>query len=221
MPQTVGIFGGTFDPVHYGHLRLAEEARECWPLDRLVFIPAQLNPLKQGGAEATPGEHRLEMLRLALADRSDCDILDLELRRPGPSFMVDTIRELRVRYPDAEFVLVLGMDAFRLFPRWKAWPEIVEMAHLLVGTRPGEEAVDPQSVLSIESPGSIWYDETLGAYRFKTGNLLRFYANTPLDIAATDIRRRIAEGLSIRYLTPSAVVEYIQKNGFYRSNVGR
>ena len=220
MGMKIGILGGTFDPVHYGHLRLAEEARELWPLDRLFFIPAQTNPLKRDVSSA-PAEHRLAMLRAALADRPDGDVLDLELERPGPSFTVDTLKELKARHPHDRFVLILGMDAFQLFPQWKDRAGILALADLFVAARPGTVAIDPASVLEIESPGSICYDQTQDEYRFDSGALLKVRTTTSLDISATALRRRVAAGGSIRYLTPPAVIDYIEQHGLYRSSVGR
>lgn len=216
----IGILGGTFDPVHYGHLRLAEEARELWPLDRVLFIPAQLNPLKSGQA-ATSGEQRLAMLRAAVADQPAFEALDLELSRPGPSYTIDTLRALHERFPNDRLVLILGMDAFRLFPQWKDRAAILALADVLVAARPGEPPVDPTSVLGIESPGSICYDQASDEYRLDTGVLLKVRTTTSLDISATAIRRRVAGGASIRYLTPPAVIRYIEQHGLFRSSVGR
>lgn len=156
------------------------------------------------------------MLRLALEDRSDCDISTLEIDRAGPSFTVDTLTFLRKERPNDEFVLILGMDSFRTFPRWKAWETITHLAHLAVGVRPGEQPVDPLASLPFESPGSICYDQEKNAYRFRDGFSLRFFPTTPLDISATDLRLRAQAGRSLRYLTPPSVIEYLNRQGFYR-----
>jgi nicotinate-nucleotide adenylyltransferase len=213
--STIGILGGTFDPIHFGHLRLAEEAREAWPCDRILFLPAQISPLKRD-VPPTPGEHRLAMVNAAIAEHPGFESTDLELRRPGPSFMVDTLEELRRLYPNDQLVLILGMDAFRLFPKWKNWRRITELAHLFIGERPGEQRVDPVSLLSIESPESVCYDQAKELYTFKTGFLLKFYSTTRLDISATDLRKRAASERSLHFLTPHSVLQYIEKNGLYR-----
>lgn len=211
----LGILGGTFDPVHYGHLRLAEEIRELAALDRLLFIPAQINPLKRD-TPATPGHHRVAMLEAALVGRDDCAVDQRELGREGPSFTIDTLRELHAERPTDEFFLIMGMDAFKLFGKWKAWAEIIMLAHLVVAGRPGESRLDPQSVLSIESPDRLWYDQAEDRFHFKSGLSLTFCETTPLSIAATDLRQRAAAGRSIRYLTPDAVIQYIQQNKLYK-----
>jgi nicotinate-nucleotide adenylyltransferase len=218
--MNLGILGGTFDPVHFGHLRLAEEARELWPLDRVLFVPAQLNPLKRDQS-ASSGEHRLAMLQAALGENPAFASVDLELARPGPSYTVDTLRALHALCPHDRLVLILGMDAFRLFPQWKDRAAILSLAHLLVVGRPGEAVIDPQSVVGIESPQSICYDQGLDEYRTDTGVLLKVRTTTSLDISATAIRSRVAAGGSIRYLTPPAVIRYIEQHGLYRSSVGR
>lgn len=211
----LGILGGTFDPIHFAHLRLAEEIRELAALEHVVFMPAQINPLKRD-TPATPAHHRVEMLRAALAGRDDYEIDERELRRDGPSYTIDTLRALRAERPHDEFVLILGMDAFRLFGRWKSWSEIVTLAHLVVAGRPGEQRLDPRSVLSIESPDRLWYDQAEDKFHFKSGLSLTFCETTPLSISATDIRRRVSTGRSIRYLTPDPVIQYIQQHQLYK-----
>lgn len=211
----IGILGGTFDPVHYGHLRLAEDVREQWPCDRLLFIPAGVSPLKRDQL-STESHHRVEMLRLALAGRPDCEISIVDIDRQGPSFTVDTLTLLHQERPNDEFVLILGMDSFRTFPHWKAWETITHLAHLAVGVRPGEQPIDPLATLPFESPGSICYDQEKNAYRFRDGFSLRFFPTTPLDISATDLRRRAQAGRSLRYLTPDSVIEYLNRQSLYR-----
>ncbi len=211
----IGIIGGTFDPIHNGHLRLAEEALEAWPCDRVLFVPAHISPLKRD-VPPTPSEHRLAMIKAAIEGHPRFAVSDIELGRSGPSFTVDTLAELRATHPGDTFVLILGMDAFRLFSRWKDWRRITEMTHLFVGERPGEQRVDPISVLSIESPDSVCYDQSKELYTFKTGFLLKFYPTTRLDISATDLRNRAASGRSLHYLTPPTVLQYIEKHGLYR-----
>ncbi len=216
----VGIIGGSFDPIHYGHLRLAEEARQYWPLDRLLFIPAGLSPLKLDTAPASP-DHRLEMTRLAIADRVDAEVSALELNRAGPSFMVETLETLSAEKPNDEFVLVLGMDAFETFTRWKNWRRIVELANLFVGSRPSQALIDPKALFSIESPDSVCYHEQGESVdagpKFKSGKSLRFFETTPLEISSTALRADLRRGHSIKYLTPPSVETYIQEHKLYQS----
>ena len=216
---TIGILGGTFDPIHYGHLRLAEEAREAWPLDRVLFLPARVSPFKTE-QQGTAAEHRVAMVRAAMEEHPAFQICDLDIGRPGPSYTVDTIRQLHAEAPDDEWVLILGMDTVRGFTRWKDWRGIVERCHLFVGRRPGEDLdpaqLFPASEVEIEGDGTVCYNAAASALRFQSGYRLRWYPTTQLDISSTGIRQRAAAGRSLRYLTPDAVIHYIDRYGLYQ-----
>ena len=186
----VGLLGGSFDPVHHGHLILARDAVETLALDRLRFIPAARNPLKAGENHA-PAELRLAMLHAATADEPEFAVDDVELRRPPPSYTVDTVADVARRFPGARLVLLVGEDNVPGFPRWRRWEELramVEIAVLRRGPGPGGDA----------SP-------------FCTLTTRR------LDISATEIRKRVAAGRSIRYLVPEAVRKVILTHGLYRT----
>ncbi len=216
MGRRVGILGGSFDPIHYGHLRLAEEAREAWPLDELLFAPAGVSPFKVG-VTSTAAEDRLAMLRLALEDRTDVAVEMFELERKGPSFTVDTLEYLRGRRPGDEFVLILGHDAWVGFPKWKRWRDIARTAHLFVGRRQGGQVSDLPAVFGIDAPEPICYDRSGERFRFPSGREV-FLASTPvLDISSTILRERAAAGRSLRYLMPPSVAEYIHARGLYRN----
>jgi nicotinate-nucleotide adenylyltransferase len=210
----IGIVGGTFDPIHYGHLRLAEEAREAWPLDRLLFMPAGMSPFKVGHS-TTPAEHRLAMLQAAVADRQDAEISSIEIDREGPSYMVDTLRALQAERPADQWVLIMGMDAFQGFPRWKGWREIVERCGLFVGRRAGEPAFDPQALFGIDAPEVICYHDSEDWFRFRSGSLLHIHPTPLLEISASELRRKVADGHSLRYLTPPSVIDYIVARALY------
>lgn len=187
MSATIGLLGGSFDPVHHGHLVLARDAVEALGLDQLVFIPAARNPLK--AAEGAPGELRLAMLRAAVAGEPGFAVEDVELRRPPPSYTVDTVGDLARRFPGARLTLIVGEDNVVGFPRWHRWEELRAAVEVVVLRRgPGEG-------------GALPY-RTLTARR--------------LDISATEIRKRVAAGRSIRYLVPEPVREIIAAHGLYR-----
>ncbi len=191
--QSVGIFGGTFDPIHLGHLILAEWACDELGLDRLIFIPAFVPPHKQKGRELTPPESRLEMLRLATASNSRFEISTHEFDRMGVSYTLDTLRHLRQAFPDADFTLLIGGDSARDFHTWHHPAGIAALAGIAVWARPGaalpEELIPGVSYSTIESP--------------------------LIEISSTDIRERRARGASILYLTPDPVIDYIISNALY------
>jgi len=193
----VGILGGTFDPVHVAHLRLAEEAREALALDEILFMPAG-DPWRKGARAITAAEHRLAMLRLAVEDNEDFGVSDLELRRPGPTYTAETLAALSAERLDDEFWFIVGADALADLPNWHHPERIVEHALLAVAPREMQEA----NVAALNIPGIA-------------GRIVTF-PMTRLDISATEVRARVAAGRSIRYLVPPAVERYIVEHGLYR-----
>jgi nicotinate-nucleotide adenylyltransferase len=185
----IGLLGGSFDPVHHGHLIVGQVAREILGLDALRFVPARQQPFKAGrhGASA---EHRAEMLELALAQSPGMTVERAELGRTGPSYTVDTLRELREREPDIALTLLLGADAAGELEAWHRAREIPGLARIVVFARPGS-AVPRSSLISdvIEVPA--------------------------IEISATEIRRRVREGRPIRYWVPDPVAEYISRHRLY------
>jgi nicotinate-nucleotide adenylyltransferase len=187
----IGIYGGTFDPPHVGHLIVASDVFEALRLDRLVFIPSADPPHKQGQVEAT-AEQRLEMVRAAIADDPRFEVDDLELRREGASYSVDTLREMRKRHADAELFFVIGMDQMREMHSWREPHEVARLACLSVVTREGDRP-DPAT-----------------PFRHQVVHVTR------IDLSATDIRRRVREGKSVRYLVTDGVREIVEREGLYR-----
>jgi nicotinate-nucleotide adenylyltransferase len=185
-----GLLGGSFDPVHHGHLIAADRAAEALGLARVLFVPCASQPLKPVGPVA-PAEHREAMLALALAGHPRFALESLELSRPGPSYTVDTLRVLRRREPRERFVLILGADAAMELPRWRAADEVARLAEIAVLTRPGVPEV---------------------ASAFVT----HFVATPAIEISASEIRARCQAGKSIRYLVPDAVADYITRNRLYQ-----
>ena len=186
----LGLFGGSFNPVHLGHLITALRAAETARLDRIRFIPAAVSPLKPAAGLA-PARDRWALLRAALRENPSFEADDRELRRGGVSYTVDTLREIRGETRDGLF-WILGADAARLLPRWKALDEILRLATLVVVTRPGDSipAKLPKKHIVVKAP--------------------------LLGISSSEIRDRLRKGRSIRYLVPEAVERMIRRKGLYR-----
>ncbi len=197
--QRIGILGGTFDPIHYGHLAIAEEA--CWAcqLDFAFLIPTAGQPLKAARHSAT-GTQRLDMVRLACAHNDRLLPADYELRHPPPSYTVDTLQEMRnTLSADTQLWFILGSDSLRTLPHWHQAERIIELAHLAVVVRPGE-LVDTEA-LEAQLPGLPARTTLIDGPR--------------LDIASSELRQRIANGQPVRYQLPDSVMDYIQQNNLY------
>lgn len=214
--ERAGLFGGTFDPVHMGHLRAAEEIREILSLDKVYFIPAALAPHKKT-VNATPSSHRLEMLRLAVSDNPDFEICDYELRKDTPSYTVETLRHLKKVNPDLEFYFIVGNELFRDIETWKEWRELFRLSNFAVITRPGySEPGGEKLPLALENDFSYYKEiENVTFYRDKNSSLIAFSRITGLEVSSTEIRRCVKSGRSIKYLVPASVEEYILRNGIY------
>lgn len=200
-PTRLGIYGGSFDPVHLGHLLLAETCREACELDRVMFLPCGQSPHKPRGAIAS-GQQRAEMLEFAVAGDSRFGVCRIELERSGPSFTVETLRQLRVEQPDSELFFLMGADSLADLPLWREPQAILELATIVAvnrGHRP------PPDWLSLENRlGSIVRDR------------VRLVTMPAIDLSATEIRERIRSTRSVRFQVPRAVEEYIRHNGLYR-----
>jgi nicotinate-nucleotide adenylyltransferase len=210
----IGILGGTFDPVHYGHLRLAEEAADRFGLAQVRLIPAALPNLRS--APRTSAEHRLAMVRLAVAGNARLEVDALELGRTGTSYTVDTLREVRATLGAVQSVcLILGADAFLRLPAWSRWLELFTLAHIVVAARPGYDlgsAVSQSPELEREWRARHNDGADLA---LAPGGTIRTLHIPLLEISATDIRARLAGGASVRYLTPQAVLGYIEAHHLY------
>ena len=193
--QRIALFGGTFDPVHLGHLIVAEQCREQAGLDQVWFVPAARPPHKQERT-LTPFGQRGEMLALAVAGNSAFHVSEIEKDRPGPSYTADTLTELAERHPDFELSFIMGSDSLPDLPLWHDPGRILELARLLVVARPD------WPIRSLEELG---------------GKVRAQVVQAPLiDISSRDLRRRVAEGRSIRYLVPRALEVYIREKQLYR-----
>jgi nicotinate-nucleotide adenylyltransferase len=212
----IGILGGTFDPIHYGHLRLAEELGESLRLEEVRFFPSGTPPHRS--APAVTADHRLAMTRLAAAGNARFTVDDRELRRAGPGYTFDTLKELRADLGDARpLALLLGADAFLEFATWHRWREIFGLAHVAVAHRPGfpverwaERMPEP---LAREYSARLM-QQPLAIHLSPAGGIV-IVPFTALEISATAIRDMLHAGVSPRYLLPGAVLDYIRSHGLY------
>jgi len=195
----LGMFGGTFDPIHLGHLILAEQCRESCSLDRVWFVVAGSPPHKLGGRTAVG--HRVEMVRIAIAGQSAFEASEIEAVRPGPHYSVETLESVRRQRPDDDLFFLIGGDSLADLPFWREPGRIAQLATIVVVNRPGIAEVDPARLPDF-GPDA---------------NPLRMVSIPPVAIASTDLRRRLAAGKSIRYMVPRGVEAYIEAQGLYRA----
>ncbi len=212
----VGLFGGSFNPIHLGHLRAAEEDREALALDLIYFIPAAAPPHKPHVALA-PADHRLQMVRLATKGNRHFMVSEVEIRRPGQSYTIDTVRHFLATMRGAtELHLIMGTDQFSELGTWKEANELVRLCNLAVHTRqiPDGEALAPIPLATLAYFG---YSRAQDHYVHPSGHTLNFVATTFLPISATLVRQTIGARKSVRYLVPDDVAEYIQRHALYSS----
>ncbi len=211
MAESIGILGGTFDPVHFGHLRPALDVAEQLQLDRIHLIPSARPPHREQ-PQATP-EQRLTMLQLAVKNNPQFVVDDRELHREGNSYTVDTLLSLREEFPDSPLYLMLGTDAFAHIQTWHRWDELLDLAHIVVMQRP-DEALDMSKELE------EWYQQHL--IDNNDGNELSGkiwpVEVTQLAISATDIRNKVANEVNPQFLLPDAVIQLIGMLGLYKKS---
>ena len=210
--MSLGVFGGTFNPIHFAHLRVAETVREALDLERVLLIPSADPPHKS--RRLTSATHRLEMVKLASASNPSLETLDLELKRPGPSYTVDTLRALSRRYKGQQLWFLLGTDTLTELDSWHEPKTLLGLANFAVVGRPGFEQQPLESLLPERLAGSFIAGPNV--LKHESGREIRSVPFPPLGISASDIRKGIARGASIRYLVPDAVIEYIEKHHLYQ-----
>ncbi len=200
-PCRLGIMGGTFDPIHNGHLACAEQAREDLGLDVIVFIPTA-NPVFKRDQRIAPANERLAMCRAAIADNPYFDVSDIEIARGGDTYTIDTLRALRAHYPkNVELFFLTGADAIATVSKWRGAQEMGNLAHFVGVDRPGFELTEQNRRQIVEDAKGI---------------TISFVTIEALEISSSELRRRLAQGKSIRYLTPQVVVDHVMEHEFYR-----
>jgi len=210
--RPIGIFGGTFDPIHYGHLRSAFEVLQALRFEEIRFIPCGDPPHR--GATFAAAESRLRMVEVAIKGQDGFTSDDREIRRDGPSYTIDTLTTLREEFPSRSLGLILGMDAFLGLSKWHRWDEILSVAHIVVAHRPGWKAPDIGPLGEIISEfGTHRVDELHDTQHGR----IYIHAVTQLEISSTEIRDLIAAGRDARFLMPDAVKNVIEESRLYES----
>ncbi len=196
----VAILGGTFDPIHLGHLAAAQGVLHLTDVEQVVFLPNRQPPHKEG-LPVTPAEHRAEMVRLAIADNPRFAFSDLELRRPGPSYTIETVRALAAERPDWEAAFIVGLDSLLQIRTWREWETLLRSIDLFAVTRPGYDLAAAHRLLAELGP--------------RLSARVRLLEIPGVAVASADLRRLAAAGYPLRYLVPDPVARYIAANGLY------
>ena len=194
----IGILGGTFDPIHHGHLHAAAQAQATQGLDRVLFVPANRSPLKPATGAST--EHRAAMVDLAIKENEAFALSTVDIERPPPSYAIDTVAELQRDQPDADFVFLIGADQLADLPHWRAPARLLQMVPIVALTRPGVAQASADILPHLPAAAR---------------DRITVQVIPAVDISASAIRQRVAAGKSIRGLTPGAVAAYIERHGLY------
>lgn len=213
----IGVFGGTFDPIHFGHLRSALEICEALDLKEIRFIPSRIPPHREQPI-ADPRE-RLAMVRAAVAGQKGMVVDDREIKREGPSYMVDTLESLRSEFVTEPLCLILGMDAFMGLSSWHHWRDIIKLAHIVVVHRPGKSLKNTGSkeVAEVMSLLKNHQNKDVKSLQSRPAGYIFLQSITQLDISASKIRDLVAEGKSPRYLLPDVVMQMIKVQNIYKA----
>ena len=225
----IGLFGGTFNPVHLGHLRSAEEIREEFNLAKVIFVPAHMPPHKPD--DIIPAEHRFEMVRLSVQGDPFFGVSDIELKRKGNSYSFETIdhfntmlnrdgsgnRDAGGGKPPAqsELFFIMGLDAFKEIHTWKKYPDFFSSSNFIVMSRPGQHESTPEKLMPRDVLEDFSCTNRGRRYDHRSGKSVYFCDITHLDLSSTDIRKRLQEGKSIKYLVPDPAASYIKEHGLY------
>lgn len=215
-----GILGGTFNPIHNAHLRIAEEVQQAFALDRILFIPAATPPHKDVAGEVS-FKHRLAMVEVAIQGNPAFQASDIETHRRGKSFSVDTLEILRQEDPRGERFFIIGLDSYRDISSWKDFEKLFSLCHLVVTTRPGIKIEAPLAPLPVAIHEDFCYDKRAEKIRHKSGNYVFFLRETQLDISSTQVRELLAAGQPATGIIPAAVEDYIEEHGLYRNTSSR
>jgi nicotinate-nucleotide adenylyltransferase len=212
-----GLFGGTFDPIHLGHLRCAEEILEMFDLNRIMFVPASKPPHKIH-ADITAFHHREQMITLAIEGNPIFSFCDVEKQRDKASYSVETVEYILKKYMEnLELYFILGQDAFHAIQTWKEYEKLLLLCNFVVMTRPGYENKGLEKILPSAFASQFKYDDHVRGFRGPTGHVIYFRGVTFLDISSSDIRQRARQGKSIKFLVPETVRHYIEKHSLYNN----
>ena len=212
----LGLFGGTFNPIHLGHLRAAVEVQEAFKLDRLLLIPSA-NPPHKMADHVADAKDRLEMVRLAIQGEPYLEVSDVELARPGPSYTIETLRYFQDLFgPASDIRFIVGQDAFSEITTWKSYRALFETAHFIVMTHPRPKLRSLEGFIHTQISSEYQYDQASNTYRHPRWYTIYCLNITYLDISATKIRERIRQGRSIRFLVPEVVRGFIENKELYR-----
>lgn len=212
----LGLFGGTFNPVHLGHLRAGVEVQEAFDLDRLLLIPSAHPPHKTPH-QVADARDRLEMVRLAVRNEPFLEVSDVECTRPGASYTIETLRSFQDALGrESEIFFIVGQDAFSEITTWKSYRSLFSTAHFIVMTRPGSGLNSFQDFIHRHVSGAYEYDPDADRYVHPDWYGIFCRSVTHMDISASQIRELVSRGRSIRFLTPDSVVDYILRKGLYR-----
>ena len=205
--ERVGIMGGTFDPIHYGHLVAAETAREAFSLDRIIFVPAGI-PSHKAREKTTSGRHRYLMTILAIMSNPYFEVSRVDLDRGGVTYTVDTLSDLKRELPpETEMYFITGADAILEIQSWKSPGEVLSMAEFIAATRPGY--------------GLEHLSQALGPLAVEFQDRIHILEIPPMGVSSTEVRHRLAKGKSVRYLLPETVITYIHNHGLYSTSQAR
>ena len=210
----IGILGGTFDPVHRGHLASALDTANAFALGRVLLVLSARPPHKDESAHASI-EDRLAMLRLAVAGEPLLEASDMEARRPGASYTVDTLREVGRTHPGSELFLIVGIDAWREVDTWHRPEDLLGLASVIVTSRPGAEFSRTDVIPPVAARSGCCYDSSISSYVHRSGHRLTAHQIAGVDVSSTDVRRRIRDKLPFEHLLPSPVAHYIRQHGLY------
>jgi len=215
--ERIGLLGGTYNPIHRGHIHAAERVRDGFPLDRVLIIPSSIPPHKRV-EEVAPPEHRLRMVELAVRGRSGFEVDGVEIRAGGRSYSIHTLETIRARFPRADIFLIIGIDAFLEIDTWREYRRVLDGCRQIVISRPGFRLEDARDVLGEEFGRRICRFPVSGKLEPDSPCTVFLMDVEPLDISSTRIRRRTGEGKPLTGLVDPAVEKYIKENGLYQGS---
>lgn len=213
----IGLIGGTFNPVHLGHLRAAEETKEILDLDKIYFVPA-LTPPHKNSKDIASATHRLNMLRLAIQGNPGFQVLDIELKRNTPSYTIDTLKELNSSNPENKYSFIVGTELFTRIDTWKSYKTLFKYADFIILNRPGYYEIDLSNLLPLALKNEFRYsykEKEIDVFEHKSSNRLIFINIDGIKLSSTKIRTLIHENKSIRYLVPEKIEQYILGKNLY------